>query len=83
MVFSGLPLERLGEQHLMLRGDPVDPGDHTDVVDPLRPLGLGHCREVGAENRLAGDADLLCDRGAGGDVIAGYHPQTRMCPACA
>ena len=54
----------------MLRGDPPH---NPDVVYAGQPLGLGECCEVGAENRLAGDAQLLGDRGAGRDIVPGDH----------
>ena len=63
-------LQGVHEQDLVLWGDPAhDP----DVVDAGQPLGVGEGGEVGAEHRLAGDAQLLGDRGAGRDVVAGDH----------
>ena len=66
-----LQLERLGEQHLVLRRDAADDADRVDAVEPLLLRQRG---EVGAEHRIAGDAELLRDRGAGDDVVAGDHP---------
>ena len=37
------------------------------------PLLLGQRGEVGAQDRLAGDAELLGDRRAGDHVVAGDH----------
>ena len=47
--------------------------DDADVVDAPQPLRLAHRGELGAQHRLAGDAELLGDGGAGGDVVAGHH----------
>ena len=66
-----LLLQRVGQQHLVLR---CDPPDHADVVDPGQPFGFRQRREVGAENGLTGDPELLGDRGTGRDVVAGHHP---------
>ena len=44
------------------------------VVDSGEALRLGQRSEVGAENRLARDVELLGDRGAGDDVVTGHHP---------
>ena len=66
-----LLLQRLGEEHLVLGSDAADDADR---VDPVESLLLGESGEVGAEDRLAGDAELLGDRGAGDDVVPCDHP---------
>ena len=66
-----LLLQGLDQQHLVLG---CDPADHADVVDAGQPFLFAERGELGAEHRLAGDAQLLGDGGAGGDVVAGDHP---------
>ena len=66
-----LLLERVDEQHLVLGGDAADDADR---VDPLEALGLVERGELGAEDRLALDPELLGDRRAGDHVVAGDHP---------
>ena len=63
-------LEGLDEKDLVLGGHPAH---DSDVVDAGQPLRLGEGGEVGAEHRLAGDAQLLGDRRARRDVVAGDH----------
>jgi hypothetical protein len=55
-----------------------DPAHHPDAVDAGQPLGLGQGGEVGAEDGLAADANLLGDGRAGGDVVAGHHADPDM-----
>ena len=45
-----LLLQRVGQQHLVLGGDPAH---HADAVDAGQPLGLRQGGEVGAQDRLA------------------------------
>ncbi len=63
-------LERVGEEHLVLGGDPAE---HPDVVDAGQPLGLGQVGEVRAQDGLARDPDLLGDGRAGDDIVPGHH----------
>ena len=53
---------RVGQQDLVLGGDPAH---DADAVDTGQPLGLGQGSEVCAQDGLAADADLLGDGRAG------------------
>ena len=44
------------------------------LVDSLEPLRFGQRGELGAEDRLARDVELLGDRRSGDDVVARHHP---------
>ena len=68
---GALLLERVGQQHLVLGGHPAD---HADLVDAVEPFGLRQGGEVRAQDGLTVDAELAGDRGAGGDVVPGDHP---------
>ena len=63
--------EGLDHQHLVLGGHA---SDHADVVDAIETLGLGHRGQVGAEDGLPGDAQLLGDGRTGDHVVSGDHP---------
>ena len=66
-----LLLERVDEQHLVLGRHAAD---DPDVVDAGQSVRVGQGGELGTEDGLAGDAQLLGDRSAGDDVVAGDHP---------
>ena len=64
-------LQRLDEQHLVLGRHAAD---DADVVDARAGAPCSLQRgELRPQHRLAGDAELLGDRGAGGDVVAGHR----------
>src|SRR5262249_31386137 len=44
-----------------------------DAAEAAHPVGLGQGGDLGAEDGLAADADLLGDGRTGGDVVAGHH----------
>jgi hypothetical protein len=66
-----LLLERVDEQHLVLR---CDTADDADPVDPRQSLGLLERSEFRAEDRLPLDPELLRDRRAGNHIVPGHHP---------
>jgi hypothetical protein len=70
MATTSPGLERLGEQHLVLGRDAAHDADR---LDPLHSLRLRHGGEVGPQDRLAADPELLGDGRAGDDVVAGHH----------
>ena len=65
-----LPLERADQADLVLRRHA---GHHADVVEFGDQLLVAHGGELGAGERLAGDAELVADRGGGHRVVAGDH----------
>ncbi len=50
------------------------PADDADVIDPVQALGFRHGGKIRPQDGLAPDPDLVGDGGAGGDVVAGDHP---------
>ena len=66
-----LSLQQLDQPDLVLGRDP---GDHADLGQLLEQLVVAHRGELGAGDRAALDPQLTGDRGRGGGVVAGDHP---------
>ena len=66
-----LLLERVDEQHLVLRRHAAD---DADALDPRQSRCLFERGELRAEDRLPFDSELRSDRLARDDVVPGDHP---------